>query len=142
MSYGLQSYKTSKATTASKEDLLIMLYEGAIRFLELSISEKEAGRLGEHKLYLRKGLAIVSELQNTLDFRKGGEIAISLFELYGFMLEYLTKANITQDLSYIREVVRQLSTLLDGWRDAIRQVKSGAAATTSAPLPRTISRSL
>ncbi|MBF0154865.1 MAG: flagellar export chaperone FliS [Magnetococcales bacterium] len=142
MSYGLQSYKTSKATTASKEDLLIMLYEGAIRFLELSIAEKEAKRLAEHKQYLRKGLAIVSELQSTLDFQKGGEVAIKLFELYGFMLEYLTQANITQEVSYIREVVDQLSTLLEGWRDAVKQVKAGTVAAAGVAPARSISRSL
>ncbi|MEO5369281.1 MAG: flagellar export chaperone FliS [Magnetococcus sp. DMHC-1] len=145
MSYGLQSYKTSRATTASREDLLIMLYEGAIRFLELAIVEKEAKNLAEHKLNLRKGLAIISELQSTLDFQKGGEVAIKLFELYGFMLDYLTQANLTQDVSYIREVINQLSTLLDGWRVAIKQVKASATGATpgAGTVPgRSISKSL
>ncbi|MBF0177736.1 MAG: flagellar export chaperone FliS [Magnetococcales bacterium] len=142
MSYGLQSYKTSKATTASKEDLLIMLYEGAVRFLELSITEMEAKHLAEHKMYLRKGLAIISELQSTLDFQKGGEVAIMLFELYGFMLEYLTQANLTKDVSYIREVITQLNTLLEGWRVAIKQVKAGAVMATGVAPARTISKSL
>ena len=125
MSYGLRSYKTSRANTASREDLLILLYEGAIRFLERAISELEAKRLSEHKMYLRRGLAIISELQNTLDFEKGEALAVQLFELYAFMIQQLTRANVTQDMSHVRIVIDNMNTLLEGWRDAVRQVKQG-----------------
>lgn len=131
MSYGLRSYKTSRANTASKEDLLILLYEGAIRFLERSIEELGAGRLSDHKMSLRRGIAIIAELQNTLNFEKGGELAIQLFDLYAYMLDQLTQANLRKDAEYIREVIRHLETLLDGWRDAVRQVKAEGAQ----PLP-------
>lgn len=123
MSYGLRSYKTSRANTASREDLLILLYEGAIRFLERSITEFEAKDLGEHKMFLRRGLAIIAELQSTLNFEKGGDLAVQLFDLYGFMIDQLTKANIKQDMSHIRIVITNMNTLLEGWRDAVRQVK-------------------
>ncbi|MBF0271225.1 MAG: flagellar export chaperone FliS [Magnetococcales bacterium] len=131
MSYGLRSYKSSRANTASREDLLILLYEGAIRFLERSIEELSNGRLSDHKMSLRRGIAIVAELQNTLNFEKGGELAIQLFDLYGYMLDRLTQANLRKDPEFIREVIRHLNTLLDGWRDAVRQVKSEAVP----PLP-------
>ncbi|HIJ84043.1 MAG: flagellar protein FliS [Magnetococcales bacterium] len=134
MSYGLKRYKTSQANTASREDLLILLYEGAIRFLERAIKEKEAKNLSEHKMFLRRGLAIVAELQATLDFQKGGDLAIQLFELYGYMLDRLTEANIKQDMEQIRIVIKNLSTLLEGWRDAVRQVQ-GQAAAAAAPAP-------
>ncbi len=127
MSYGLRKYRTSQANTASREDLLILLYEGAIRFLERSIKEMEAKRLSEHKMYLRRGLAIVAELQSTLDFEKGGELSMQLFDLYGFMMERLTEANIKQDMSQIKTVIKNLEILLEGWRDAVRQVKERPA---------------
>ncbi len=126
MSYGLRSYKSSRANTASREDLLILLYEGAIRFLERSIEELDGGRLSDHKMSLRRGIAIIAELQNTLNFEKGGELAIQLFDLYGYMLDRLTQANLRKDSEYIREVIRHLNTLLEGWREAVRQVKSEA----------------
>ncbi len=142
MSYALRSYKSSRTTTASKEDLLILLYEGAIRFLERSIAAHEAGNLSDHKEFLRRGIAIIAELQNTLDFKKGGELAIQLYELYGFMLGYLTQANLKQDMSCIARVVTQMKTLLEGWRVAVKQVKqqqnmAAAAATTAMPQPMT-----
>lgn len=140
MSYALRSYKSSRANTASREDLLILLYEGAIRFLERSVAEKEAGNLSKHKNYLSRAIAIVAELQNTLDFEKGGELAIQLFELYGFMMEYLTQANITQDCSLIDRVRGQMMTLLEGWRVAVRQVKEGATPLTPAAEPASVPR--
>lgn len=142
MSYALRSYKSSRANTASREDLLILLYEGAIRFLDQSVVEKKAGNLSKHKSFLSRAIAIVTELQNTLDFEKGGDLAIQLFELYGFMLEYLTQANITQDCTYIERVRAQMVTLLEGWRVAVRQVKEGAAALTPAPQPSVMPRAL
>lgn len=123
MSYGLRSYKSSKANTASREDLLILLYEGAIRFLERSIEEFASGSLSDHKMSLRRGIAIIAELQNTLNFEKGGELAIQLFDLYAYMLDQLTQANLRKDMECIRDVIRHLSTLLEGWRDAVRQIK-------------------
>lgn len=141
MSYGLKRYKTSQANTASKEDLLILLYEGAIRFLERAIVEKESKHLSEHKMYLRRGLAIVSELQATLDFQKGGDLAIQLFELYSYMIDRLTEANIKQDMEQIRVVIKNLNTLLEGWRVAVRQVQGQAAAAMATP-PEGVTRRL
>ncbi|MEO5365920.1 MAG: flagellar export chaperone FliS [Magnetococcus sp. WYHC-3] len=133
MTYGLRSYKSSRTTTASREDLLILLYEGAIRFLERSVVEFEAGNLAEHKTCLRRGMAIIAEFQNTLDFNKGGELAIGLFELYGFMIANLTQANMRKEIEPIQQVVEQLKTLLDGWRVAVRQVKDGQQTMPSVP---------
>ncbi|MEG3638364.1 flagellar export chaperone FliS [Magnetococcus sp. PR-3] len=120
MSYGLRSYKSSRANTASREDLLILLYEGAIRFLEKSI---QASSISEHKMMLQRAMAIISELQNTLDFEKGGDLAMQLFDLYNYMLDRLTKANINRDKDAIAEVIEHLNVLLDGWRQAVDQVK-------------------
>jgi flagellar protein FliS len=127
MTYGLKTYQSTRAQTASREDLLIMLYEGAIRFLEQSIVAKQKGNLSEHKTLLSKGRAIIEEFQNTLDMEVGGDLAYQLFELYAFMLENLTKANVKVDVEPIRQVVEMLSILLEGWRDAINQVKNGTA---------------
>jgi flagellar secretion chaperone FliS len=142
MSYGLRKYRTSQANTASREDLLILLYEGAIRFLERAITEMEAKNLSEHKMYLRRGLAIVAELQSTLDFDKGGELSMQLFDLYGFMMERLSQANMKQDMSLIRTVIENLETLLEGWRDAVRQVKESQGLQGVAPPPRPAGRRL
>jgi flagellar protein FliS len=136
MSYGLNSYKTSKTTTASREDLIVLLYEGAVRFLERSIQEHDSGNLPAHKESLRRGLAIISELQNTLDFQQGGEIAVQLFELYGYMLDRLTHANMTRDMDYLRDVITQLNILLEGWRGAVKIYKEQQRTAGTGPAMR------
>lgn len=125
MSYGLRSYQQTRTKAASREDILIMLYEGAIRFLERSISEFEAGKLGDHKTYLSRGRAIVEEFQNTLDWENGGQITIQLNDLYTHILDGLTDANLKQDMAPIQNAIQILGTLLDGWRGAIKSVKEG-----------------
>jgi flagellar secretion chaperone FliS len=142
MSYGIRKYRTSQANTASREDLLILLYEGAIRFLERSVVEMDSGNLSEHKMYLRRGLAIIAELQSTLDFDKGGEISMQLFDLYGFMMEQLSMANIRKDDQYILIVIANLEILLEGWRDAVRQVKEKAGLHGVAPVEQVPGRRL
>lgn len=134
MTYGLHRYQSTKAKTASQEDILIMLYEGAIRFLEQSIQAHEAGQLGEHKRLLGRGRAIVEEFQNTLNMEVGGELANVLFDLYQYMLDLLTKANMNREMGHVREVIGLLQNLLDGWREAVGQVKRGGglAAVASA----------
>lgn len=124
-SYGLQRYQSARTNTASREDILIMLYEGAVRFLERSIAEHEMGNLAQHKNFLRRGRTIIEEFQNTLDFEKGGDIALQLFDLYTVMLDYLTQANITRDMSHVRNTLRLLNILLDGWREAVVVYKKG-----------------
>ncbi|MBF0612399.1 MAG: flagellar export chaperone FliS [Magnetococcales bacterium] len=127
MSYGLQRYQKARAETTSREDILLMLYEGAIRFLNQSIVEfEDKGNLAEHKRLLGRGRSIIEEFQNTLDFEKGMEIATNLFELYEYMLYALTQANVTRDMEHVRSVIRVLEILLDGWRGAAKQVKSGS----------------
>ena len=125
MSYGLRSYQQTRTKAASREDILIMLYEGAIRFLERSIGEFENGKLGDHKTYLSRGRAIVEEFQNTLDWESGGEITIQLNDLYTHILDGLTEANMKQDMEPVRRAIIILGTLLDGWRGAVKSVKEG-----------------
>lgn len=140
MTYGLQRYQSAKTKTASREDILIMLYEGAIRFLEQSIQALEADNLSEHKRLLGRGRAIIEEFQNTLDVELAGELGVALFDLYQYMLTLLSRANITRDMASVREVIGLLQTLLDGWRDAVAQVKQqggveALAATVAAEPP-------
>lgn len=132
MSYGLQRYQKARVDTTSREDILLLLYEGAIRFLNQSIRElEENGNLGEHKRLLGRGRSIIEEFQNTLDFEKGLELSVNLFELYEYMLYALTQANLTRDMEHVRSAVRVLEILQEGWRGAVLQVKSGNAATAA-----------
>ncbi|MBF0584831.1 MAG: flagellar export chaperone FliS [Magnetococcales bacterium] len=101
-------------------EVLIQLYEGAIQFLERSAAACEEGQVDDFKAALGRGQRIIEEFQRTLDFSQGGGVSEQLNELYEFMLENLTQAGLTHDAQYIRLVIGHLTTLLDGWRSAMR----------------------
>jgi len=114
-----RQYAKVQANTVSQEQLLIMLYEGAVRFLGQAREELEAGRLPTGKTALSKGMAIIAELQNTLDREAGWDGAEDLFDLYDYMMRSLTEANISGNLVHIDEVRSMMSDLCDTWRKAI-----------------------
>ncbi len=124
--HGAQQYKQTSVATANKGQILVMLYEAAIRNL------KRAIECTESKDYAGKGAAlgkvhdIVSELTATLDHKTGGHIAQDLERLYNFMIEQLLKANIENSVEAMRSVQKLLETLLEGWRGAVEQVNKGA----------------
>ncbi|MEO5348754.1 MAG: flagellar export chaperone FliS [Magnetococcus sp. YQC-3] len=119
METGKQGEALQSDPGLSPLDVLVQLYEGAIRFLEHSVAACEEGRVDEFKEYLERGQRIIEEFQRTLDFAQGGEVSVRLNELYEYMLENLTQAGLTHDSQYIQQVVGNLNVLLEGWRGAV-----------------------
>lgn len=113
------------AASAAREDLpqdriLIMLYEGSIKFIHLAIrgiDEKRPALKGE---YISKVLAIITELTAALDMERGGEIAANLASLYEYMVTRLTEANIKNDTEPLREVESLILSLKEGFSEASR----------------------
>lgn len=124
MSYGLGAYKKTSIHTASKEQILLMLYQAAIKNCKKSIEaieEKDIAKKGEH---IGKLQDIVIELHNSLDFEVGGEIATELSSLYDYIMFATTQANIKIDKEPLEGVLNVLKTLYDGWSIAIKSLKN------------------
>lgn len=121
-------YQTQQVTTADKGRLLLMMYEGAIKFLRQSKAGLEAGDIAKFCRFLSKGQAIIAELMNTLDFEKGGKIAQDLDRLYDFMLFYLTEANIHQDVQRIDKTISLINTIYSAFKEIIEDNKSSRDA--------------
>lgn len=96
-------------------EILIQLYEGAINFLNEAKRHCEAGEVEPFKGYVKRARRIIEEFQNTLNFKEGGQVTAQLSDLYDFMLDSLTQAELTHDISYLDRVSSQLATLLEGW---------------------------
>ena len=127
----MNQYFENQVNTASPEQLLIMLYNGAIRFVgeaEEAMANKKIAYRGER---ISKAIAILSELSATLDHEIGGEIAANLESLYDYMIRTLLAANIQDDASKLVEVREMLSGMRDTWLDAIDKVRSEQAAEVS-----------
>jgi len=97
---GIRTYQDTAVTTQSKGRLIVMLYEGAVKFLKLAIQDAEAEN------YEAKGNHI----------NAGGEIAGNLRRLYCFMNDRLSQANAKNDPQMIREVITLLEELNQGWK--------------------------
>ena len=124
--YGANQYKQMSIKTASPGAILIMLYEAAIKNVRLAgiaIEKKDVSAKGVH---IGKAHDIINELNNTLNFEVGGEIALNLERLYNFMTEQLVQANIENSSEKLANVQKVLENLLEGWRGAVEQVNKGA----------------
>jgi flagellar secretion chaperone FliS len=125
-------YTDVQTSTVPPGGVLLLLYEGAIGFLGRAREDLVAGRLGPGKTALSKALAIIAELQNSLDPEAGWEGAEGLSHLYGHMILELTEANVKGDLMRIERVRDLLTGLYGAWTQA---VESGAAAPAPVPDP-------
>ena len=81
-------------------------------------------------------LDIVFELRNTLDHNVGGELSVQLEQLYNFIADELTAANLDNDVKRLDNVLDVLNTLYQGWTEAVKEVQSGKAS-QKAPLKET-----
>jgi flagellar protein FliS len=125
-SYGQQNYRQNQILTASPEQILIMLYDGAIRFTRQAILGTEENRPSLKFEGISRAMAIVAEFANTLDHKVGGEIAENLDGLYHFMIRELTAAR-NGDVAKLRVVEGLLMDLRTTWIEAIEVVRNQAA---------------
>lgn len=123
MKNAYQKYKTTSIQSASREKLLLMMYEGAIKFTKLAIQAAEEKKIADRGMNIGRAYDIVMELNNTLDHKVGGDISKNLEQLYMYMTELFTKANLTGDPAPLREVLKLLETLYQGWAQAVEQIK-------------------
>jgi flagellar protein FliS len=112
----LLRYRESQITSTSPEKTVLLLFEGAIGFLNSAIVEvEEHNNIPEKAILLEKTVKILDYLQSCLDEEKGGVIAKNLNKLYDYMSIRLTEANLRNDTSKMKEVIGLLSTIRDGW---------------------------
>jgi flagellar protein FliS len=113
-------YKQNQVETATPEEILIMLYEGAIRFLVLTKKAKEANDVEKFHKNVIRAQHIIQEFMNSLDMEIGGEMAQNLFRLYEYLNYRLVQANIKKDVAMVDEVLDHLRSLKATWEEAIR----------------------
>ena len=115
----MNQYQQNQVMTASQEQILIMLYDGAIKFCRQAIAASEAGNVGEKLGRISKVFAIITEFSNSLNHEIGGDIAADLDGLYHFMLRELHKARTDSTGEYLRSVEKLLVDLRLTWGEAV-----------------------
>jgi len=113
---GIGAYQQTAIDTQSKGRLIVMLYDGAIKFMKLAIRDLEAGDYAGKGQYINRAQDIINELNAVLDMEAGGEIAQNLRKLYLFMSRRLSEANTKRDPQIIREVIGTMEELNQSWK--------------------------
>src|SRR5580692_9826820 len=127
MKAAYQKYKTTSVQSASREKLLLMLYEGSIRFIKQAIAAIEKKDIAGRGMNIGRAYDIVAELSNTLNFEAGGDLAKTLEQLYMFVTEQLTKANAKNDKKPLEDALKIMETLYSGWVEAVEKLKREGA---------------
>lgn len=124
----LNQYQSNQVVTASPEQVLIMLYDGAIRFVRQAMQGIESGDLKSKLVGIAKALDIITEFRKTLDHKIGGDIAEGLDALYEYMSRELVNGNVQNSTEPLKVVEGLLVGLRETWMKAIeinRQVAQG-----------------
>jgi flagellar protein FliS len=116
-------YLKNQIATASREQLLIMFYDGAIRFTVQAQHAIKNDDIEGRNYAIQKASAIIAELSATLDHKIGGQIAADLDALYAYMLNELNMANIENKASRLETVEKMLTELRQTWVEAIKIFK-------------------
>lgn len=124
-----RAYQAQSILTASPGQLVLMLYDGSLRFLNLAreaFSQKEdcPRRIENINTALVRAQNIIIELRATLNLSEGGDYAANLDRLYEYYLRRLIEANIRKQVEPVIEVYQLIQQLRDGWAEMLRKEES------------------
>ena len=126
-----KSYKAIAITTATPGNLVLMLFDGALRFLSTALHGFQDESISKKNEDIHNNLIktqrILRELQCSLDLKLGGDFATTMFALYDFMIDQLQKANLAKEAGPIQVVERLLGEIRDSWAQMLEQSQSQAA---------------
>ena len=119
MNQYVKQYQKSSIETASKEQLLIMLYDGAIQFLNKAKADIENKRIENAHNNLISAQNIIQEFIDSMDREVAPQLAQNLISLYEYFIRRLIHANVKKDIKPIDEVLSYLKSLKETWEKAI-----------------------
>ncbi len=109
------AYQSSAVLTATQGQLIVMLYDGANRFLVQAATAMRGGNIEAAHKKLRRAETIIAHLRASLDFEQGGQIAQDLLSIYVFCTSYLNSARVGRDAEKIEQVAGLLTQLRGAW---------------------------
>lgn len=122
-SNALQAYQQNSVNTASKEKLLLMLYEGLVKFIKQAINAIEENDLQKAHTNFIKAQNIILEFMATLNMEVGGELSKSLMALYDYMYRRLVEANTKKNIEIAKEVLGFSEELKSTFEEAYKSLK-------------------
>jgi flagellar secretion chaperone FliS len=112
-------YQQIQFDTADRGRILLMMFDGALRFLAQAEAGLREDKIEQFATSLARAQAVVAELLHTLDHKAGGEIATELERLYRFMLDHLVEANLRKSVVHVTQVRGVLSIISDAFHEIV-----------------------
>ncbi len=127
----INAYTTTKYNTASRGDLLLAMYDGALRYAQTAREAIAARNVQGKGPAISALMAVIAELSNTLDHSKSPSLCDNLTKLYAYYLERIQQASIRMDNGPLDEVIGQLQSLRETWAQAVLLADNERSASTA-----------
>lgn len=124
-----QAYHRTQVETASQGALILMLFDGAIKFSKTALQGLINNNYEVSNENILRAQAIIQELISTLDREKGGELAQNLYRIYDYIYWRMINANIKKSSDILTEVLEKLIDLRQTWKEVIKVSRSNGAPT-------------
>ncbi len=127
-------YQSTDIATADPLRLVVLLYEGILKHLGGAIQCLKTKEVEARCNHINRALAMISELQATLNREKGGDVAKNLDTLYNYWRKRLLQASFEESLEVLEEVQRLVSELWSAWNEAAN--RNAPKPVSDEPLPQ------
>jgi len=121
---GYDTYQKNKIMTASPAELTLMLYEGAIKFINIAIMAIEKNDIMKAHNNIMKAQRIIEEFRATLDFKY--PVAQEFENVYAYVYRRLIEANMSKDIEILEECNEHMRTMRDTWKEVMKINKVGS----------------
>ncbi|QAR33250.1 flagellar export chaperone FliS [Geovibrio thiophilus] len=126
-----QNYIRQEVEGATKGKLVLLLYDGAIKFMRIAVLAMEEGKIPEAHNNIMKAQNIVYELMSSLNM-DAGEISQNLLRLYDFMIWSLIEANKSKDKAKVESAISVMCELREAWKGVVEQEERGNSSIEAA----------
>lgn len=124
------TYQEIAVQTSSPAKLVVMLYEGAIRFLRQSITAIQSKDLDRKRQSVDRAVAVIQHLQGTLDMDRGREVAAELDRLYSYITSRILDGSGKLEVAPLEEAIKLLTVLLSGWEEVVKKEQENSIPPT------------
>ncbi len=119
------AYQNSKIMTASPAELILMLYDGAIKFSNIAVAAIEKNDIEKAHNNIIKTERIIQEFRSSLDPKY--PVSKDFDAVYVYLIRRLHEANIKKDAEIMEEILKHLRTMRDTWKEVMKQAATGGA---------------
>ena len=120
----VNEYRKNAVSGATPLQLVVMLYDGALRFMNMAKSAMAGKNLEDQNLNLQRAQKIITELMSCLEMERGGEIAQNLFAIYSYVYNALVQANIEDRPELVDQCIEIMSSLRGSWSQLDNQFRA------------------